>query len=313
MDAGPRILVIGAAGQIGTNLIPALRARFGNEAVISGCHLAALHSDANLGPVEFFDAADEGAVRAVIEKHKVNSIYNLASVLSGEGETNPAKLWRSNVEAFKIVLDAAVEFDVSTVFWPSSIAVFGDHAPHMSTPQHTVLEPTTLYGVSKVFGEGLCHYYFIKYGLDVRSVRYPGLVATNRFTGGGTSDYSVEMLLSALAGNDYACFVRPDTRMPLMAMEDAIRAAIELMDRPAADISIRTSYNLAALSFTAGELETEIRRHRPGFRCTYTPDFRQAIADSWPDTVDDSCARADWGWKEQIDLRTLVSGTLSPG
>lgn len=308
----PIALVTGAAGQIGTDLVAALRFVHGGERVIAGCHTTPPDASiAATGPVEYFDATIGDQVQAVVAKYGVTTVYNLASILSGEAESNPDVAWKVNLESHKTVLDVAVANGISQVFWPSSIAVFGHNTPKDRTPQHTVLEPDSMYGVTKVAGENLSNYYFNKYDLDVRSLRYPGLITVKKFSGGGTSDYTVEMLLSAIAGKPYKCFVRPDTVMPLMAMADAVDATIKLMRAPAEQITIRTSYNLGALSFSAAQLETEIRRHVPGFSCTYEPDFRQPIADSWPNTIDDSAARSDWGWHEQINLDRLVSDIVT--
>ena len=305
-------LVIGAAGQIGTELVAALRLIHGGERVIAGCRKTPPDASiADTGPVEYFDATIPEQVHAVVAKYAVTTIYNLASVLSGEAESDPDLAWKVNVGSHKTVLDVAVANRPSQVFWPSSIAVFGRNTPHDRTPQHTVLEPDLMYGVTKIAGENLSHYYFSKYNLDVRSLRYPGLITVKKFSGGGTSDYTVEMLLSAMAGKPYQCFVRADTVMPLMAMADAVDATIKLTRVPAEQITIRTSYNLGALSFSAAQLEAEIRKHLPEFSCTYEPDFRQAIADSWPNTIDDFTARNDWGWNERISLDRLVSDILT--
>ena len=307
----PKTLVIGSAGQIGTELVPALRRLHGDENVVAGWRKTPPDpAVAGSGPTEAVDATDRAQLDEVIARHGITIICNLASLLSGEGEEKPHRAWNVNLGSHKLVLDAAVDHGLSQVFWPSSIAVFGAHAPPDGTPQHTVLEPETMYGVTKVAGENLSNYYFTRFGLDVRSVRYPGLITVKKFSGGGTSDYSVEMLLSALARGPYRCFVRADTVMPLMAMEDAVDATIQLMQAPANRISIRTSYNLGALSFTAKELEQEIRKRIPDFSVSYEPDFRQAIADSWPNTVDDSAARRDWGWQERIGLAQLVANIL---
>ena len=305
-------LVIGAAGQIGTELVAALRLIHGGERVIAGCREAPPDASiAGSGPVEYFDATIGDQIHAVVAKYDVTQIYNLASILSGEAESNPDLAWKVNLGSHKTILDVAVAHRLSQVFWPSSIAVFGRNTPQDRTPQHTVVEPDSMYGVTKVAEENLSRYYFNKYNLDVRSLRYPGLITVKKFSGGGTSDYTVEMLLSAIAGKPYKCFVRPNTVMPLMAMSDAVDATIKLMRASAEQIAIRTSYNLGALSFSAAELETEIRRHVPGFSCTYEPDFRQPIADSWPNTIDDSAARSDWGWHEQINLDRLVSDIVT--
>jgi nucleoside-diphosphate-sugar epimerase len=306
------ILVIGAAGQIGTELVAALRSEYGEDRVVAGCHTTKPSpSVLETGPVEFVDATDRRQIGGVVQTHNVGEIYNLASILSGEGELHPDLAWDVNLSTHKNVLDIAVERNMTRVFWPSSIAVFGGTTPPDNTPQQTVLEPETMYGVTKVAGENLCNYYFHKYKIDIRSVRFPGLITVEKFSGGGTSDYTVEMILSAMKATPYECFVRRDTRMPLMAMRDAISATMGLMQAPAASLTVRTSYNVGSLTFTAGELEEEIKRHRPEFRCTYVPDFRQTIADSWPNSLDDTVARRDWNWREKIDLPRLVADILS--
>jgi nucleoside-diphosphate-sugar epimerase len=307
-----RILVTGAAGQVAADLIPSLRAREGADNVIAAGHRTP-PSDQLLssGPFVTVDVTDEDAVRAVLRAHDITTIYHLATLLSGDGERDPDRAWRVNLGGLKSILDLAVEHRVRKLFWPSSIAVFGPTSPRQSTPQHTVLAPTTMYGVTKVAGENLCNYYFVKHGLDIRSIRYPGLVTYKTFSGGGTTDYSVEMFFDARRLGSYRCFVRPGTILPLMYMDDAVRATLELMDADVASLTVRTSYNLAALSFTAAELADAIARHVPGFTCTFEPDFRQAIADSWPQTIDDSIARRDWGWRPRFDLEGLTAAMLA--
>ena len=308
---GRRILVTGAVGQVGTDLVPALRARYGNERVVAAGHRTQPSDDLRRsGPFVSVDTTDRQALAAVLREHNIGMVYHLASVLSGTGEGDPNYAWLTNVGSLKNLLDLAVEQKIERVFWPSSIAVFGPTTPREQTPQHTVLEPTTMYGVTKVTGENLCHYYFRRYGLDVRSLRYPGLVSYRAFSGGGTTDYSVEMFLEAKAHGSYCCFVRSDTTLPLMYMDDAIRATIELMEAGTDRLTVRTSYNLTGLSFTAGELAAEVRRWIPGFMCSFQPDFRQAIADTWPKTIDDFVARGDWGWVPQYDLPQLVTTML---
>ncbi|MFO1058481.1 MAG: NAD-dependent epimerase/dehydratase family protein [Dongiaceae bacterium] len=307
-----RILVTGAVGQVGVDLVRALRERHGaGQVVAAGNRTPPADDYRRAGPFVTVDNTDRARLAAVLDAHRIGTVYHLASVLSGTGEGDPAHAWATNVGSLKNVLDLAVEKGIERVFWPSSIAAFGPTTPQDRTPQHTVLEPTTMYGVTKVAGENLCHYYFRKYGLDVRSLRYPGLVSYRAFSGGGTTDYSVEMFLEAKARGRYRCFVRPDTTLPLMYMDDAIRATIELMAAPAERLTVRTSYNLAALSFTAGELAAEVARLVPGFACSFAPDFRQAIADSWPRTIDDSVARRDWGWAPRYDLPRLVTTMLA--
>ena len=306
-----RILVTGAVGQVGTELVPALRERFGPENVIAAGHRTR-PSEAfrRAGPFTTVDATDMDSLRAVIREHDIGVVYHLATLLSADGEKDPERAWRVNVGSLKNVLDLGVELGMDQVFWPSSIAVFGPTTPRIDTPQRTILEPTTMYGVTKVTGENLCNYYFSRYGLDVRGLRYPGLVSYETFPGGGTSDYSVEIFVAAVERGRYTCFVNAETALPLMYMEDAVRATVEVMAADASRISIRTSYNVSALSFTAGELAAEIAARVDGFTCDFEPDFRQAIADSWPDSMDDSEARQDWGWKPQYDLPSLVDAML---
>lgn len=306
-----RILVTGAAGQVGADLVPALRVRHGADRVIAAGHRTP-PSDAlrQGGPFVVLDSTDAGAFASLIRAHGIDTIYHLAALLSASGERDPDRAWRVNVESLRIALDLAVAEGVRRVFWPSSIAVFGPSAPRRDTPQRTALEPTTMYGISKVAGEALCHYAVVRHGLDVRSLRYPGLVSYRAFSGGGTTDYSVEMFFEAKKQGRYRCFVRPDTTLPLMYMDDAIRATLELMEADAGALTVRTSYNLAALSFTAGELAEAVARRVPGFTCTFEPDFRQAIADSWPMSIDDSAARRDWGWQPRFDLDALVTTML---
>lgn len=307
MPAGQRMLVTGAVGQVAQTLVPHLRARFGADNVIAAGHATAAPDALRQGgPFIRLDVTDAQAVRKAIKELKVDTIYHLAALLSATGEQDPERAWAVNVDGLKYVLDASREAGVKRIFWPSSIAVFGPTSPRRNTPQSTVLEPTTMYGVTKVAGELLCNYYFRKYGLDIRSLRYPGLVSHEAFSGGGTTDYSVEMFFEAKRRGRYTCFVRPDTMLPLMYMDDAIRATVEIMEVPGERLTVRTSYNLGALSFTAGELAEAVARRLPGFTVDFVPDFRQAIADSWPMSVDDEPARRDWGWREWFDLPALV-------
>lgn len=306
------ILVVGAAGQIGTELTLALRSRHGSQGVVAGCHRTKPDASVSEGGVtEYFDVTSASELRDVVDAHRITHIFNLASILSGEGEERPDLAWKVNVDAHRNVLDVAVKQGIASVFWPSSIAVFGPDAPKDNTPQGAALTPQTIYGVTKVTGELLCNYYFKRYGLDVRSIRLPGLITTKTFSGGGTSDYSVEMLLKAAAGEAYTCFVREDTTMPLLAMSDAIAAIERLMDAPTEKVAVRTAYNIAALSFSAAELAREIRRHVPDFEVSYVPDFRQAIADSWPNSLDGADAARDWGWTPRTDLAALVRDILA--
>jgi nucleoside-diphosphate-sugar epimerase len=301
-------LVTGAAGQIGTDLVRALRARDGADAVVA-TDLAPAPEAWGDGPSETLDVTDRDAIRRLVETHRVDTVYHLASLLSATGERKPAAAWEVNVNGLRHVLEAARERRLR-VFWPSSIAVFGPTTPRVA-PQRTVLEPSTIYGVTKVTGELLCQYYHAKHGVDVRSVRYPGLISYTTPPGGGTTDFAVAIFHAAAAGEPYTCFVGPQTRLPMMYMPDALTGTLSLMDAPAAGLSVRTSYNLGALSFTAGELAEAISRRVPGFEVIYAPDYRQAIADSWPAAVDDSAARSDWGWAPAYGLDEMVDDMLA--
>ena len=307
-----KILVTGAVGQVGTDLVPALRERYGADNVVAVGHRTPPSREfRGAGPYETADATDRDALRTLVRKHDIGTIYHLSAILSGDGEKNPDLAWRVNVDSLKHVLDLGVEFGMSQIFWPSSMAVFGPTTPSIDTPQRTVLEPTTMYGVNKVAGESLCNYYFVKHGLDVRSLRYPGLVSYATFPSGGTTDYSVDIFIDAVRKGHYTCFVGAQTVLPLMYMDDAVRATMEVMAADASRITVRTSYNVTALSFAAGELAREVARRVEGFTCDFEPDFRQAIADSWPDSMDDSVARDDWGWEPEYDLSALVDTMLA--
>ncbi|MDO8480195.1 MAG: NAD-dependent epimerase/dehydratase family protein [Nanoarchaeota archaeon] len=301
-----KTLVIGAFGQIGSELVPALRAKYGRENIIA-VDIREPHPPEEMEPYEICDATDKGEIESLIVHNQVDTVYHLASLLSASGEKNPDNAWRLNVKSLKIVLDLAVKHKLKKVFWPSSIAAFGPTTPRVNTPQHTILEPTTMYGVTKVSGELLCQYYHHKYGLDVRSLRYPGLISYKAPPGGGTTDYAVGIFYDALQKGKYECFVRPDTILPMMYMDDAIEGTIKLMEAPVEKIAVRTSYNLAAISFSAAELAAEVKKHLPKFTCTYVPDARQKIADSWPQSVDDSQARKDWGWKHTYGVAEMTT------
>lgn len=297
-----RILVTGAFGQIGSELTPVLQKKFGEENIV-----ALDHSDKTngfSGEIIKGSIEDYELLKSSVEKFKIDTVYHLVSILSARGESDPNFTWRINMDGLRNVLNLANEFKLK-IFWPSSIAAFGPTTPQENTPQRTVLEPTTMYGVTKAAGENLCHYYHIKYGVDVRSLRFPGIISWKTEPGGGTTDYAVAMFYEALKGNSYTCFVHEDTVLPMMYMDDAVRAALMLMDAPAEKISIRTSYNLAAISFSAEELASEINKHMP-LKVAYLPDHRQKIADSWPSSIDDSAARADWGWKHEFDLPKMT-------
>ncbi len=298
-----KILVTGALGQIGSELIPELRKKYGKDNVVAvGHHKEPSEEFKNGGPFEMADTGDKEAIRALIEKYNIDTIFHLVGILSAVGEKNPNLAWDVNMSGLKNVLDLAVEYKIERMFWPSSIAAFGPTTPLQNTPQKTVLEPTTMYGVTKVAGELLCQYYFVKYGLDVRSIRYPGIISWKTPPGGGTTDYAVAIYYDAIKNGKYECFVKEDTVLPMMYMDDAVRATIKLMEAEKEKITIRTAYNLTAISFSAKELAENVTKHIPNFTCAFVPDERQKIADSWPKTIDDSKAREDWGWQHQFDL-----------
>ncbi len=298
-----KILVSGALGQIGSELIPRLREKYGNSNVLAvGHHKEPSKEFREAGPFEMVDMRDKEQLRLLIEKYKIDTIYHLVGVLSAVGENKPDLAWDVNVNSLKNVLDLAVEYKVKKVFWPSSIAAFGATTPLYKTPQKTILEPTTMYGVTKVAGELLCQYYFYKHGLDVRSLRYPGIISWKTLPGGGTTDYAVAIYFEALKNAKYDCFVSEDTVLPMMYMDDAVRATIELMEADKEKIKVRTAYNLTAVSFSVKELASSVSKYVNNFTCSYNPDNRQAIANSWPKTIDDSQAQGDWGWKANYDL-----------
>ncbi|PMB74092.1 UDP-glucose 4-epimerase [Candidatus Bathyarchaeota archaeon] len=301
-----KILVTGATGQIGSELTLELRNKYGGENVVAAGHKRK-PSEALLssGPFEFLDATKMGDIEKIVNEHDVDTVYHLAAVLSAVGEENPQNAWSINMGSLYNVLEIARQYGLR-VFWPSSIAVFGPEAPRVKTPQNTVLIPRTMYGVTKVAGELLCNYYFLRYGVDVRSVRYPGIISSETPPGGGTTDYAVEIFYEAVRRKRYTCFLRADTVLPMMYMPDCINAAITLMEADASRIRCRTSYNVAAMSFSPAELAAEIKKHIPDFVCDYKPDFRQKIADSWPTSIDDSAARGDWGWNPKYDLASMT-------
>lgn len=296
-----KILVTGAFGQIGSELVPALQAKFGLENVVAVGNKN-IPTDFE-GIVEQASLPDMDRLKALVEKHQIDTIYHLVSLLSAKGEVDPSYTWQLNMQSLKDVLDLARDKNIK-VFWPSSIAAFGPTTPVDHTPQRTVLEPTTMYGVTKVAGELLCQYYWKKFGVDVRSVRYPGIISWKEEPGGGTSDYAVAIFYEALLQGKYESFVGPETTLPMMYMDDAVRATIELMEADGDKLTVRTSYNLAAFSFTMAELAVAVNKIVP-VEVTYKPDHRQAIADSWPNSVDDSVARADWGWNHKFDVEKM--------
>jgi len=305
-----KILVIGSSGQIGTELVTELRKRYGSESVIA--------SDVNEpkqkiseGPFEQLDVLDNEKLKSIVAKYKVKEIYLLAALLSATAEKNPAFAWKLNMDGLFHVLDLAKDKIIEKVFWPSSIAVFGPTTPRVNTPQYTIMEPSTVYGISKLAGERWCEYYASQHGVDVRSIRYPGLISYTSPPGGGTTDYAVDIFYSALKGEKYNCFLKDNTPLPMMYMEDALRATIDLMDAPAEKVKIRSSYNISGISFTPKEIYEEIKKTIPNFQIEYNPDFRQKIADSWPGSIDDTEAQRDWNWRAKYDLTALAQIMLS--
>jgi nucleoside-diphosphate-sugar epimerase len=302
-----KILVIGASGQIGVELTLALRKIYGEKAVVASDLREENPLLKGTGPYVSLDVMNKEMLHVQVIRQGITQIYLLAAILSATGEKNPSLAWHLNMQSLLNVLDIAKEEHIHKVYWPSSIAVFGPTSPRRNCPQQTIIEPVTVYGISKYAGEFWCNYYFNKYGLDVRSLRYPGLISYKSAPGGGTTDYAIEIFHDALEQNEYNCFLNPDTYLPMMYMPDAIRATIELMEAPADRISTRTSYNIAAMSFSPAEIANEISKHIPEFKMNYEPDYRQAIADSWPQSIDDSVARNDWGWKPSYDLSAMTS------
>jgi len=307
----PRVMVTGAVGQIGSELTLALRERYGNENVVATGHRTKPSPRLrDSGPFEFIDVTRRETIEKVVEKYAIDTIYHLAAILSAVGEEKPHLAWDVNINGLYNILEVAREHKVARVFCPSSIAVFGPETPRDNTPQETVLRPKTMYGVTKVTGELLCDYYFYRFGLDVRGVRYPGIISSETLPGGGTTDYAVEIFYEAIKHKRYTCFLREDTVLPMMYMPDCIRAAIELMEADLSRLKHHADFNLAAMSFSPAELVAEIKKHIPELVCEYKPDFRQQIADSWPRTIDDSAAREEWGWEPKYDLSAMVADML---
>lgn len=298
-----KILVTGAFGLVGSDLVLALQERFGKDNVISLSHRTKFSEFE--GIVEQGSVQDIVGLENIIQKHSINEIYHLAGLLSVGSEKDPNLAWEVNLGGLKNVLDLAVKYK-TRVFWPSSIAAFGPTTPRLNTPQHTVFEPTTMYGVNKVAGELLCQYYFLKYGVDVRSLRYPGLNGYKAPPGDGTTEYAIHIFYAAIKEKKYTCFLKEDTVLPMMYMDDAIKGTIQLMEAAAEKITIRTSYNFAAINFCPRELTAEIQKIIPEFICSYEPDHHQKIADTWPQSIDDSQARTDWGWKPEYDLAGMT-------
>jgi len=303
------ILVTGACGQIGSELVMALRAR-GNNVIATDLKVPSREL-LESGEFQRLDVLNKSSLATIVSKFKVNQIYHLAALLSATGEQNPELAWRVNMKGLRNILDCSVELGVKRLFFPSTIAVFGPTSPKQNTPQHCVMEPNTIYGISKQAGERWCDYYYQKKGLDVRSLRYPGLISYKTKAGGGTTDYAVEIFFEAVKHKQYNCFLSENTILPMMYMPDAIRGTIELMNAPASSLSIRSAYNFSAFSFSPQDLAKCITVEVPDFSIQYAPDFRQAIADSWPASIDDSFARNDWGWKPEFTLEKMTKDMLS--
>lgn len=301
-----KVLVIGASGQIGTELSLKLRERYGNDQVIASDIRKGSEELMKSGPFEIVDATNLVAIEEILAKYKVEQVFLMAAMLSATAEKAPMKAWGLNMDSLFHILNLAKDQKIKKVFWPSSIAVFGPSTPKKNTPQTTIMEPTTVYGISKQTGERWCEYFHKKYGVDVRSLRYPGIISYKTLPGGGTTDYAVEIFHEALKTKKYTSFLKEDTALPMMYMNDAIKATIDLMEASAEKVKIRSSYNLSAISFSPAELAEAIKKQIPEFQIDYNPDFRQVIADSWPSEIDDSRAREDWGWSHDYDLEAIT-------
>jgi nucleoside-diphosphate-sugar epimerase len=301
------IIVIGAGGQIGSELVFSLRKKFGYQNVIAADLAEDCPPILEGGPYVSLDILDREAVRELIISTKIKQVYLLAAMLSASAEKNPELAWKLNMEGLFTILNLAKENYIERIFWPSSIAVFGPSSPKNYTPQHTIMEPVTVYGISKQAGERWCEYYYNHFGVDVRSIRYPGLISYKSKPSGGTTDYAVDIFYKARANEKFISFLSENTVLPMMFMDDAIRATIELMEAPKDQINERSSYNLSALSFSPKEIALAIKKHLPNFEIEYHPDFRQKIAESWPNSIDDSAAKRDWGWQHQYDMESMVT------
>ncbi len=301
-----RILIIGASGQIGTELTMYLRGIYGNHKVIASDINEAAEEIMESGPFEILDAMDYDAIQDVVINYEITDVYLMAAMLSATGEKFPMKAWNLNMNSLFNVLNLAKDGKIDKIFWPSSIAVFGPTTPKQDTPQKTIMEPSTVYGISKQTGERWCEYYHNKYGVDVRSIRYPGLISYKTLPGGGTTDYAIDIYHKALKHKKYICFLNEETTLPMMFMDDAIRATVNIMLAAPEDVKIRNAYNLSAMSFNPKKIAKTIQKHIPDFEVEYEPDFRQDIADSWPQSIDDSNARKDWGWSHKVDLDEMT-------
>lgn len=305
-----KVLIVGAGGQIGVELTLALRKLYGNDNVVASDIREEHALLKGTGPFVILNAMDAQAMHELVKKEGITQIYLLAALLSATGEKDPKKAWDINMNSLLQVLELGVQEKLTKIYWPSSIAVFGPTTPRQETPQKTIVEPRTVYGISKYAGELWCQYYNQRWGLDVRSLRYPGLISWKSEPGGGTTDYAVEIYHEALKHGKYTSFLSENTYLPMMYMDDAIRGTIELMEAPAEQIKSRMSYNLSAMSFSPKEIAAAIQKHIPAFKIDYAPDFRQQIADGWPQSIDDSAARQDWGWKHQFDLEKMTADML---
>lgn len=305
-----KILIIGSCGQIGTELTIKLRELYGKDNVVA----ADINSGSNelmySGPFEILDATKKDDVKKILKKYKITQVYLMAAMLSAVGEKFPEKAWNLNMNSLLIALDLAKDGHYKKLFWPSSMAAFGPTSPKKNTPQETIMDPSTVYGISKLAGERWCEYYFQKFGVDVRSIRYPGIISWKTKPGGGTTDYAIDIFYKAVNHEDYNCFLSEQTRLPMMYMEDAIKATIDIMQAPSEQIKVRSSYNLSAIDFTPEEVYNEIKKHYPEFEVNYVPDFRQQIADSWPQSIDDTVARKDWGWNHSFDLEKMTEDMI---
>ena len=304
------ILVIGASGQIGTELVMELRRIYGSGNVVASDLKTASNEVLESGPFEQLDVMDRERLNQIVVQYNIGQVYLLAALLSATAEQKVMPAWNLNMYGLFYVLEMAKEGVIDKVYWPSSIAVFGPNTPKLNTPQSTITEPSTVYGISKLAGERWCEYYHKRYGVDVRSLRYPGLIGYKSIPGGGTTDYAVDIFHKAVAGKPFECFLSENTRLPMMYMPDAIKATVGIMECESDLVKIRSSYNISGFDFTPAELATEIRKHIPDFQISYQPDFRQAIADGWPGSIDDSAARQDWGWKNNYSLEMMVDEML---
>ena len=306
-----KLLVIGAGGQLGSELTKALVNAHGSDAVIATDFQESVKSKFAYCRFQTLDVLDKDAIANLIQEEKITQVYHLAAILSANGEKNPVQAWDINMRGLLNVLELAKECKLDKVFWPSSIAVFGPNSPKTNTPQDAFKNPTTVYGISKLAGEHWCEYYFNTYGVDVRSLRFPGLIGYKSLPGGGTTDYAVDIYYKAVNKEPFTCFLQKDTALPMMYMEDAVQATLQLMAAPASNIQIRTSYNLSGMSFSPQEITESIRAHYPEFSINYAPDFRQKIADSWPSSINDDCARNDWGWKASFGLAEMTAEIIT--